>query len=159
MSSRAAVPVVVKKYANRRLYNTQTSCYVSLADIFDMVKRGEEFVVTDVKTGKDITHAILTQVIFDQESRGLSLLPAGFLRQLIRFYGHSSGPVVAQYLQQSMQYFTEHQENMARMFSGAAEAATPNVYRDMLKRHMDWWQNAWKFPGVGSTDENEEGKE
>ncbi|MET0154651.1 MAG: polyhydroxyalkanoate synthesis repressor PhaR [Rickettsiales bacterium] len=138
--------VVIKKYANRRLYNTGTSCYVSLADIFDMVKRGEPFTVTDVKSGTDITHFILTQVIFDQESKGLNVMPTEFLRQVIRFYGHSSGPAVTHYLQHSMQYFIDHQDNMQRAFAGAAEMMPAGGYREILEHQMDWWRKAWSFP-------------
>ena len=82
-------PTIIKKYANRRLYHTGTSTYVTLEDLARMVKDGEEFVVTDAKTGEDITRAVLGQIIFEQESRGQHLLPIAFLRQLIRFYGDS----------------------------------------------------------------------
>lgn len=152
-------PVVVKKYANRRLYNTQTSCYVSLADIFDMVKRDERFIVVDVKSGNDITHSILSQVIFDQESGGLNLMPTEFLRQIIRFYGHSSGPTVTKYLQHSMQYFIDHQDRMQAMFGAAADAAPVGAYRDMIETQMNWWRNAWSFPqGNDARDEDESGE-
>lgn len=139
-------PFVVKKYANRRLYNTKTSSYVSLSDIFDMVKAGEDFRVVDVKTDEDITHSVLTQVIFEQESKGLYLLPTGFLRQLIRCYGHSSAPYVADYLTRSMQMFTDHQENMRGMMSGAVEALPGGMFREVVKSQLDWWQSAWGFP-------------
>src|SRR5919206_1897081 len=87
--AKSGEPVTIKKYANRRLYNTGTSTYVTLEDLASMVKGGEDFVVFDAKTGEDITRSVLTQIIFEQENKGQNLLPITFLRQLIRFYGDS----------------------------------------------------------------------
>lgn len=137
---------IVKKYANRRLYNTQTSCYVSLADIFDMVKRGENFSVIDVKTDEDITHSILVQVIFDQESKGINVLPTDFLRQIIRFYGNSGAPYVTEYLSRSMGYFTENQDRMQNFFTAAKEGMTPGFMRSFLEMQTDYVRKAWSFP-------------
>src|SRR6201990_329658 len=96
-------PIVIKKYANRRLYNTGTSTYVTLDDLAQMVKRGEDFAVQDAKTGDDITHSVLTQIIFEQESKnGNTLLPISFLRQLISYYGDQMQSFVPSYLEQSM---------------------------------------------------------
>lgn len=135
---------IVKKYANRRLYNTQTSCYVSLADIFDMVKRGENFSVIDVKTDDDITHSVLTQVIFDQESKGLCVLPTDFLRQIIRFYGNSSAPYVTEYLSRSMRYFIDHQEKMQAFMQNAAGVdAAPPFMRQMMDMQAEFLKRAW----------------
>src|SRR5213075_947616 len=89
MGEKSGEPVTIKKYANRRLYNTGTSTYVTLEDLADMVKSGEDFVVYDAKSGEDITRSVLTQIIFEQENKGQNLLPVAFLRQLIRFYGDS----------------------------------------------------------------------
>src|SRR6266536_928407 len=104
-------PVTIKKYANRRLYNTGTSTYVTLEDLATMVKSGEDFAVFDAKTGEDITRSVLTQIIFEQENKeGQSLLPITFLRQLIRFYGDSMQMLVPRFLEQSMQSLTSQQE-------------------------------------------------
>lgn len=107
-------PVTIKKYANRRLYNTGTSTYVTLEDLANMVKDGEDFVVFDAKSGDDITHSVLTQIIFEQENKGQNLLPIAFLRQIIRFYGDSMQMLVPRYLEASISSFTKDQENFAR---------------------------------------------
>lgn len=105
--------ITIKKYANRRLYNTGTSTYVTLDDLAVMVKKGEEFIVQDAKSGDDITHQVLTQIIFEQESKtGNTLLPVSFLRQLISFYGDQLQMVVPSYLEQSMTAFTEQQDQV-----------------------------------------------
>ncbi|MEB2847538.1 polyhydroxyalkanoate synthesis repressor PhaR [Rhizobiales bacterium RZME27] len=113
--------VVIKKYANRRLYNTGTSTYVTLEDLAKMVKKGEEFSVQDAKTGEDITHSVLTQIIFEQESKtGNTLLPVSFLRQLISYYGDQMQMVVPTFLEHSMKTFADQQtqmrEHMTRTF-------------------------------------------
>ncbi|TPW30738.1 polyhydroxyalkanoate synthesis repressor PhaR [Pararhizobium mangrovi] len=111
---------VIKKYANRRLYNTGTSSYVTLDDLAVMVKKGEDFVVQDAKSGEDITHAVLTQIIFEQESKtGNTLLPVSFLRQLISYYGDQMQMVVPSYLEQSMAAFTAQQEQMREQLTKA----------------------------------------
>jgi len=106
-------PTIIKKYANRRLYDTGTSSYVTLEDLATMVKRGEDFVVCDAKTGEDITRSVLTQIIFEQEGKdGQSLLPIAFLRQLIRFYGDSMQNLLPGYLNLSMDSFSKNHERM-----------------------------------------------
>lgn len=105
-------PIVVKKYANRRLYNTDTSSYVTLEDLCDMVKEGAEFIVYDAKSGEDLTRQILTQIIFEQEAKGENLLPVNFLRSLIGFYDNSLKDFVPHYLESTMQTFTKNQEKM-----------------------------------------------
>src|SRR5277367_5404477 len=111
-------PVTIKKYANRRLYNTGTSSYVTLEDLAAMVKIGEDFVVYDAKTGDDITRSVLTQIIFEQENKeGQNLLPIAFLRQLIRFYGDSMQMVVPKYLEQSIDTLTREQEKFRRQLT------------------------------------------
>src|ERR1700709_1512200 len=103
-------PIIIKKYANRRLYNTGTSTYVTLEDLAEMVKRGEEFTVQDAKSGDDITHAVLTQIIFEQESKtDNTLMPISFLRQLIGFYGDQMQMVVPSFLEHSMKSFSDQQ--------------------------------------------------
>jgi len=113
MTTPNAEPITIKKYANRRLYNTATSSYVTLDHLADMVKRGQEFNVHDAKTGEDITRAVLTQIIFEEEGKGgQQLLPIQFLRQLIRFYGDSMQALVPGYLNLSMDSFSRNHERM-----------------------------------------------
>ncbi|WP_338666071.1 polyhydroxyalkanoate synthesis repressor PhaR [Pararoseomonas sp. SCSIO 73927] len=107
-------PVVVKKYANRRLYNTETSSYVTLEDLAAMVRQGRHFTVSDAKSGEDITRSVLTQIIVEEESKGTNLLPIPFLRQLIGLYGDSLQAVVPRYLEATMGTFARQQEAMRR---------------------------------------------
>jgi len=118
-------PTVIKKYANRRLYHTGTSSYVTLEDLAGLVRAGEDFAVYDAKSGEDITRSVLAQIIFDEEAKdGQNLLPITFLRQLIRFYGDSMQALVPRYLEFSMENFTQEQnkfrEQMAKAFGGGA---------------------------------------
>ena len=121
-------PVTIKKYANRRLYNTGTSTYVTLEDLATMVKNGEDFAVFDAKTGEDITRSVLTQIIFEQENKegGQNLLPINFLRQLIRFYGDSMQKLVPSYLEVSLESFTREQEKFRQQI-------TPGIRRDAVR--------------------------
>ena len=105
-------PVVVKKYANRRLYNTESSSYITLDNLADMVRQGRDFVVYDAKSGEDITRGVLTQIIVEEEGKGRNLLPTAFLRQLISFYGDQVQSLVPRYLEQSMAAFAQQQEQM-----------------------------------------------
>jgi polyhydroxyalkanoate synthesis repressor PhaR len=116
-------PVTIKKYANRRLYNTGTSTYVTLEDLAKMVKEGDDFVVYDARTGEDITRSVLAQIIFDQEGKeGQSLLPIAFLRQLIRFYGDSMQMLVPSYLEFSFDKFVGEQQKMREQFTSVLGA-------------------------------------
>ncbi len=118
-------PITIKKYANRRLYNTGTSAYVTLEDLANMVKKGEDFVVYDAKTGEEITRSVLTQIIFEQEGKnGQSLLPITFLRQLIRFYGDSMQMLVPSYLEFTIDKLTKEQQKFRDQFASAFEAAS-----------------------------------
>ncbi len=117
-------PTTIKKYANRRLYNTGTSAYVTLEDLAQLVKAGEEFIVVDAKTGEDITRPVLAQIIFEQENKeGQSLLPITFLRQLIRFYGDSMQMLVPSYLAFSFDKFVAEQQKMREQFTSALGGA------------------------------------
>ena len=107
-----APPVVVKKYANRRLYNTESSSYITLDNLADMVRQGRDFVVYDAKTGDDITRSVLTQIIVEEEGNGRALLPTAFLRQLIGFYGDQVQSLVPRFLEQAMDAFAAQQEQM-----------------------------------------------
>jgi polyhydroxyalkanoate synthesis repressor PhaR len=129
-------PVVIKKYANRRLYNTQTSSYVTLDHLAAMVKEGTEFEVQDARTGDDITRSVLTQIIFEEEAKGQSLLPIKFLRQLIRFYGDSLQSFVPGYLDMSMEGFTKNQGAMRDRIAealGGGNQMVENLTRQNLQ--------------------------
>ena len=144
--------VVIKKYANRRLYNTATSAYVTLEDLARMVREGTEFVVYDAKTNDDLTRQILTQIIFEEESRGEALLPVQFLRQLIGFYGGQMQGVLPSYLEMSLDSFARQQEQMRGQFSKAFGAA-PGVglLDEAVKRNMAMFAEAMKvWPGFNA---------
>ena len=111
-SKPAASPIVVKKYANRRLYDTRSSSYITLDNLAEMVRQGVDFVVYDAKTGEDITRGVLTQIIVEQEGKGSNLLPTGFLRQLIGFYGDQMQGLVPKYLEQAMTAFAQQQDQV-----------------------------------------------
>ena len=138
------VPVVIKKYANRRLYNTKTSSYVTLDHLAKMVKEGTEFVVHDARSGEDITRSVLTQIIFEEEAKGQSLLPIKFLRQLIRFYGDSLQSFVPGYLDLSMESFTKNQEamrtRMAEALGGGSQALEA-----MTRQNLAMFERAMKM--------------
>ena len=138
-------PVTIKKYANRRLYNTGTSTYVTLEDLAVMVKEGEDFVVYDAKSGEDITRSVLTQIIFEQENKGHNLLPITFLRQVIRFYGDSMQTLLPRYLEVSIDSFTREQEKlreqMSKAFGGAGFPV--NVLEDQVRRNMEMFERAF----------------
>ena len=137
-------PVTIKKYANRRLYNTGTSSYVTLEDLAAMVKAGEDFVVYDAKTGEDITRSVLAQIIFEQENKeGQNLLPINFLRQLIRFYGDSMQMLVPRYLEASIESLTREQEKFRQQMSQAFGPAAFGPLEDQVRRNMEMFQRAF----------------
>ncbi len=137
-------PVVIKKYANRRLYNTGTSTYVTLEDLAGMVKTGEDFIVYDAKTGEDITRSVLTQIIFEQENKGgQNLLPITFLRQLIRFYGDSMQMLVPRYLEVSIESLTREQEKFRQQMSHAFGAGPFAPLEDQVRRNMEMFERAF----------------
>lgn len=120
-------PTVIKKYANRRLYDTGRSSYVTLDDLCQLVKEGHDFVVYDAKSGEDLTRSVLTQIIVDQESRGQNLLPVGFLRHLIGFYDNNIQPVVPNYLEYMMDFFTKNHERMQEHINQSFEASKQGI--------------------------------
>ena len=133
--------IVIKKYANRRLYNTGTSTYVTLDDLAVMVKKGEDFTVQDAKSGEDITHSVLTQIIFEQESKtGNTLLPVSFLRQLISYYGDQMQMVVPSFLEHSMQAFAQQQtqmrEQMTRAFGDTPLTKNLQAPLQLVEEHV-----------------------
>lgn len=146
-------PVVIKKYANRRLYNTATSAYVTLDHLSQMVKDKTDFVVYDAKTGDDITRPVLTQIIFEEESKGgQTLLPIPFLRQLISFYGDSLQGVVPQYLEMSMTQFARNQEQMRRYMQNAFGFNPFQQFESMGKQNMAMFEQAMRmFNPFGTT--------
>ncbi|HWK13989.1 MAG TPA: polyhydroxyalkanoate synthesis repressor PhaR [Rhizobiaceae bacterium] len=147
-------PVVIKKYANRRLYNTGTSTYVTLEDLAEMVKRGEDFTVQDAKSGEDITHPVLTQIIFELENKdGQNMLPVSFLRQLISFYGDQMQMVVPSFLEQSMIAFAKEQERFREQMKDAMgkgpmemmQVAPMKAFEEQARRNVELFQNAMRM--------------
>jgi polyhydroxyalkanoate synthesis repressor PhaR len=138
--------VVVKKYANRRLYNTETSTYVTLEDLAAMVRSDRDFVVYDAKTGDDLTHSVLTQIIVEQESRqgGQTLLPIPFLRQLIRFYDDQMGRMVPGYLQFSLENLAKEQEKFRNHLAQALTnpASAFEFYQEQARKNMAMFEQA-----------------
>lgn len=139
-------PVIIKKYANRRLYNTAKSSYVTLDHLAQMVRDGQDFLVNDAKTGEDITRAVLAQIIFEEEAKGPTMLPANFLRQLIRLYGDTLQGFVPGYLDASMETFSRNQEKMREQVRQAFEANPALANFEALARsNMEWFENAMRM--------------
>jgi polyhydroxyalkanoate synthesis repressor PhaR len=154
-------PVTIKKYANRRLYNTGTSSYVTLDDLSQMVKDGGEFVVYDAKTGEDITRSVLTQIIVEEEQKGQNLLPISFLRQLISFYGDSMQFLVPRYLENTMKTFAHNQEQMRKNLQEAFGGLFPfGGLEEMGKQNMAVFEKTMKMfnPLLQQPGGEEEGK-
>lgn len=149
-------PVIIKKYANRRLYNTDTSTYVTLEDLAEMVRSERDFVVYDAKTGEDLTHSVLTQIIVEQESRGTNLLPIGFLRQLIRFYGDSMQRLVPSYLEFSLDSLTRQQEQYRRRFAHTFGTAAFEAMQEQVRKNFATFERALglfsPFTGTGPSE-------
>ncbi|GBE43555.1 PHB/PHA accumulation regulator DNA-binding domain protein [bacterium BMS3Bbin10] len=135
-------PIVIKKYANRRLYNTDTSSYVTLDDLAEMVRAERDFSVHDAKTGEDLTHAVLTQIIVDQESKGQNLLPIGFLRQLIRFYGDSIERLVPSYLEFSLDKLTSQQDQYRKQMEDAFGVLPFDAVKDQARMNFAMFEKA-----------------
>ena len=146
MSDSKTDPIVIKKYANRRLYNTAKSSYVTLDDLAVMVRAGQDFEVKDAKSGEDITRSVLAQIIFEEESKGQNLLPVKFLRQLIGLYGDSLEGFVPGYLEASMDSFSKNQDNMREQISSMMGTAPMVTNMESLARgNMEWMENAVKM--------------
>ncbi|HET9067750.1 MAG TPA: polyhydroxyalkanoate synthesis repressor PhaR [Amaricoccus sp.] len=142
----AAEPIIIKKYANRRLYNTAKSSYVTLDHLAQMVRDGQDFVVNDAKSGEDITRGVLAQIIFEEEAKGQTMLPSAFLRQLIRLYGDSLQGFVPGYLEASMETFARNQEAMREQVRQAFDANPALANFEALARsNMEWFENALKM--------------
>ena len=153
--------VVIKKYANRRLYNTSKSCYVTLEHLAQMVRDGEDFVVRDAKSDEDITRSVLTQIIFEEEAKGQNMLPTNFLRQLIRLYGDTLQGFVPGYLEASMETFSHNQEKMRDQMK-AMFGASPAIenFEAMTRKNMEFFQQAMTmFTPFGAKPASGEAKE
>jgi polyhydroxyalkanoate synthesis repressor PhaR len=158
-------PVVIKKYANRRLYNTGTSTYVTLDDLAEMVKKGEDFTVQDAKTGDDITHPVLTQIIFELENKeGQNMLPISFLRQLISFYGDQMQMVVPSFLEQSMIAFAREQERFREQMKSAMGKSPLDMMKvstsikaieEQTRRNVEMFQKAMRMFTPFPTDQHQ----
>jgi polyhydroxyalkanoate synthesis repressor PhaR len=158
-------PITIKKYANRRLYNTGTSTYVTLEDLATMVKEGDDFVVFDAKSGEDITRSVLAQIIFEQENKeGQNLLPINFLRQLIRFYGDSMQMLVPRYLEVSLESLTKEQEKFRQQMAQAFGVGSFGPLEDQVRRNMEMFEKAFSMftpftrPGGGASKETPAGE-
>ena len=138
--------VTIKKYANRRLYNTATSSYVTLDYLSQMVKDGIDFTVMDAKSGEDITRSVLTQIIVEEESKGQNLLPIPFLRHLISFYGDSLQGLVPRYLEHTMHSFARNQEQMRQYMRDSLQGISPfSQFEEVDKQNMTVFENAMKM--------------
>ena len=141
--------VIIKKYANRRLYNTESSAYITLEHVAEMVRQQRHFQVVDAKTGEDLTHNILTQIIMEEEARGTTMLPVNFLRQLIAMYGGSMQPMVPQFLEESLEAFQKNQVQFRDALAGAmgagamgAGAFTGGPFAELARRNMEMFAAA-----------------
>jgi polyhydroxyalkanoate synthesis repressor PhaR len=148
-----AKPVIVKKYANRRLYNTATSSYVTLDDLAKLIKEGGNFIAQDAKTGEDITRSVLTQIIVEQEQKGQNLLPTSFLRQLISFYGDSMQFLVPGYLEQAMIAFARNQEEMRKSLQATFGLFPFGQFEEMGKQNIALFERALKMLAPYGRDE------
>lgn len=160
-SETGKTPITIKKYANRRLYNTATSSYVTLDHLCQMVKEGMEFVVYDAKTGEDITRSVLTQIIVEEEAKGQNLLPINFLRQLISFYGDNLQFLLPRYLDQSMDSFARNQDQMRRYMQDSFGGMFPfGRFDEMSKQNLAFFEKAMKMftPFIGEGAVESEGK-
>ena len=161
-SEAGKTPITIKKYANRRLYNTATSSYVPLDHLCQMVKDGVDFAVDDAKTGADITRSVLTQIIVEEEAKGQNLLPINFLRQLISFYGDNLQFLLPRYLDQSMESFARNQEQMRRYMQESFGGMFPfGRFEEMSKQNLAFFEKAMKMfsPFKGEDGAQDAGRE
>lgn len=152
-------PIVIKKYANRRLYNTASSAYVTLEDLRELVSQDVDFVVLDAKSGEDLTRAVLTQILAEAEQSGTSLLPVGFLRQVISMYGDGMSWLMPQYLEHMTEWFEGHQQELRRNMEGALGGVFPvgasmDAVQDATRRNMAAFEQAMRafWPNIQATD-------
>ena len=146
MVNESQEPVVIKKYANRRLYDTGTSAYITLEDLCTRVKDGKDFVVVDAKSGQDLTRQVLTQIILEQEIKGFELLPTGFLRNVIRFYDDKMKGVMQHYLDGSMKTFMTNQEQVKSMFGKAVDGIAPfNQLEEIARQNVAMFEKTMQM--------------
>ncbi len=155
-SPNANEEVVIKKYANRRLYDTSQSMYVTLDDLCKLVKQGINFTVVDAKTGEDLTRTVLTQIIFEQESKGYNMLPIGFLRHIITFYDDSLSTVLPGYLEKAMTDFSDNQEKMRDAMGGLTELSPFKGLEEIGKQNMQMFEQTMNmFNPFGVSQDND----
>lgn len=145
--------VTIKKYANRRLYNTESSSYITLDHLAEMIRQKREFKVIDAKSGDDITHGVLTQIIMEEEARGATMLPVNFLRQLIGLYGGQLQAAVPQYLEASLEAFQQGQSQMRETMAGAFAA---NPFAELARRNMEMFATAAGAPKASTPPDQKE---
>ncbi len=143
--------IIIKKYANRRLYDTSSSSYVTLEHLSTLVREGKDFVVQDAKTGEDLTRSVLAQIIFEQENKGGNALPLNFLRQVIRFYGDSVSSALPTYLDMAMNNFTKNQERWRDMMSGGPAGANPmGLFEEQARRNFEMFERSMNLFTAGT---------
>jgi len=138
-------PITIKKYANRRLYNTETSSYVTLDHLAAMIRNGDDFVVHDAKTNEDLTRSVLTQIIFEKETRDDNMLPIAFLRQLIKFYGDSMQAMVPSYLASTMDVLNRHKEQIRTAFGGTDNGNFMPLFEEMTRQNMAFFEQTMQM--------------
>jgi len=138
-------PITIKKYANRRLYNTETSSYVTLDHLAAMIKSGDDFVVYDAKSGEDLTRSVLTQIIFEKETHDDNILPVAFLRQLIKFYGDSMQAMVPSYLESTMEVLNRHKDQIRTAFGGADNGNFMPLFEEMTRQNMAFFEQTMQM--------------
>lgn len=143
-------PIIIKKYANRRLYDTSSSSYVTLEHLSTLVREGKDFVVQDAKTGEDLTRSVLTQIIFEQENKGGNALPLNFLRQVIRFYGDSVSQALPPYLDMAMNNFTRNQERWRTLMAGGSTANPMAMFEDQARRNFEMFERSMNMFTAGT---------
>lgn len=152
--------MIIKKYANRRLYDMSQSQYVTLEDLCDMVKKGLDFKVIDAKTEDDLTRSILAQIIFEQESKGYNILPVSFLRQIISFYDDNLSSVLNKYLENSMHNFCQKQDEMRKYLNDMEKFSPLKQFEEISKQNMEWFEKTWgamsPLSFVKNDDKNDE---
>ncbi len=137
--------IVIKKYANRRLYDTSASAYVTLEHLSELTRQGKEFIVQDAKTGEDLTRAVLAQIIFEQENKKEGVLPVSFLRQLIQFYGDSFQSMLPAYLEMSMKTFNQQQEKWREYMNTAVGEDKAKAFEEQIRKNMSMFEDTMKF--------------
>jgi polyhydroxyalkanoate synthesis repressor PhaR len=142
--------IIIKKYANRRLYDTSSSSYVTLEHLSELVRNGQDFLVQDAKSGEDLTRTVLTQIIFEQENKGGNALPLNFLRQVIRFYGDSVSTALPTYLDMAMNNFTKNQERWREVMAGGVGANPMAMFEDQARRNYEMFERSMNMFTAGT---------